>query len=284
MNRLHESKQKPRVILVTGGGNGLGVAMVRRFTAAGHRVAVADTDVGASRQLAQATGCLFIPTDVGVLADNQAAITKIVEHFGRLDAVCLNAGVPGGTSIGDRFDPVRYRHSMQVNLDGVVYGANAALPHLRASSGAILITSSIAGIAPSTDLYYSAAKHALIGLTRSLALLLQKDHITVNAICPGFINTQIIARVRDALTAHAIAIAEPEQVAATAATILDSPTSGQAWEVQAGKPLIPVEFPRIRLAQESRDTESTLDPTPAEPPNTTSEGCDASTNERSDSS
>lgn len=247
MNRPDESTQKSRVILITGGANGLGAAMVRHFTAAGHCVAVADTDAAASQQLAEVTGCLFIPTDVGVFADNQAAVTKTVERFGRLDAVCLNAGVPGGTSIGERFDPDRYRQSMRVNLDGVVYGANAALPHLRANSGAILITSSIAGIAPATDLYYSAAKHALIGFTRSLALLLQKDHITVNAICPGFINTRIIARVRDALTARAIAIAEPEHVAAAAATILDSPTTGQAWEVQAGKPVIPVGFPPITL-------------------------------------
>jgi NAD(P)-dependent dehydrogenase (short-subunit alcohol dehydrogenase family) len=239
-----------RTVLVTGGAQGLGAAMVRHFTTAGHQVAIADIDMAAGQHLAGRTGCLFVPTDVGVFAQNQAAVREAVERFGGLDAVCLNVGIPGGTSIGDRFDPDRYRHSMQVNLDGVVYGMNAALPHLRSrGSGAILITSSLAGIAPATDLYYSAAKHALIGLTRSLALLLRQDHITVNALCPGFINTRVIAHLRDSLTTHGFAIADPDELAAAAATILDSPATGQAWEVQAGREAMSVRFPDVTLSR-----------------------------------
>ncbi len=243
-------RAEPRTVLVTGGAHGLGAAMVRRFIADGDRVAVADIDLAAGRELAERTGCLFVRADVGVFADNQAAVQRTVERFGGLDAVCLNAGGPGGTSIGTGFDPERYRRGMRVNLDGSVYGANAALPHLRArGGGAILITSSIAGLAPAVDLYYAAAKHALIGLTRSLALLLHQDNITVNALCPGFIDTRIIAPVRDALTAHGIAIADVDYMAAAAADILDSPSTGQAWEVQAGRPATIVNFPEITLSR-----------------------------------
>ena len=92
--------------------------------------------------------------------------------------------------------PGRYWHGMQANLDGAVYGLNAALPYLRArGGGAILITSSLAGTASAADPYYSAAKHALIGLTRSFALIPRKDNITVNAICPGFIDTRLVTTV-----------------------------------------------------------------------------------------
>lgn len=239
-----------RAVLVTGGAQGLGAALVRHFTAAGDQVAVADTDVAAGRALAEATGCLFVPTDVGNFADNQAAVSATVERFGGLDALCVNAGVAGGTSIGEGFDPDRYRFGMRVNLDGAVYGINAALPQLRASGGgAILITSSLAGIAPAVDLYYSAAKHALIGLTRSLALILRPDHITVNAICPGLIDTRLIATVRENLTAHGIAIADVDYVASAAATVLGSPATGQAWEVQAGRPATPVTFADVTLSR-----------------------------------
>jgi NAD(P)-dependent dehydrogenase (short-subunit alcohol dehydrogenase family) len=242
----------PRVIVVTGGANGLGAAMVRHFTAAGHRVAAADVDEESGRRLADATGCLFIPADVAVLADNQAVVAQAAERFGGIDALCLNAGIGGGTSVGDGFDPDRYRRCMQVNLDGPVFGANAAVPHMRArGAGSILITSSIAGFTPSPDLYYSTAKHALIGLARSLALVLYQDKITVNAICPGFIDTRIIASARDALISHGIALASPEEVAAAAAEILDSPATGQAWEVQAGRPPTRVELPKITLSREA---------------------------------
>jgi NAD(P)-dependent dehydrogenase (short-subunit alcohol dehydrogenase family) len=238
-----------RAILVTGGANGLGAAMVRHFTAAGHHVAAADIDEAGGRELAQATGCLFVRADVSIFADNQAAVRQVVAAFGRLDAVCLNAGGPGGTTTGEDFDPDRYRQGMHVNLDGVVYGANAALPHLRARGGAILITSSLAGLVPFVDLYYAAAKHALIGLTRSLAEFLEPDNITVNAICPGFADTRLIAPLRDALTAAGIALADPRHVAAVAAAILDSPATGQAWAVQAGQPAAPVRFPELALSR-----------------------------------
>jgi NAD(P)-dependent dehydrogenase (short-subunit alcohol dehydrogenase family) len=239
-----------RTALVTGGAQGLGAALVRRLTAAGHQVAVADIDVAAGHRLVEATGCLFVPTDVAVFAESEVAVRATVERFGGLDTLCVNAGVAVGASVGAVFDPDRYRRGMAVDLDGAVYAINAALPSLRArGGGAVLITSSLAGISPATDPYYSAAKHALIGLTRSFARILRDDHITVNALCPGFIDTRLIAGVRDKLTTHGIAIADADAVAGAAEALLASPATGQAWEVQAGRAAAPVTFPTITLSR-----------------------------------
>ncbi len=254
MSRDTTADTGPRTVLVTGGAHGLGAALARHFTAAGDHVAIADVDEAAGRGLAESTGCLFVATDVAVFAENQVAVEATVERFGGLDALCLNAGVAGGTSIGDDFDPDAYRRSMQVTLDGAVYGLNAALPALRSRGGAVLITSSLAGITAGLDPYYAAAKHALIGLTRSFALILKHDHIRVNALCPGFIDTRLIADVRADLTARGIAVADPEQVAAAAATVLASPATGQAWEIQAGQPATPVEFPEVTLRRSAERT------------------------------
>ena len=239
-------------VLVTGGANGLGAGLVRHFAAAGHDVAFADLDADAGARLTEETGALFVLADVGVFSDNVAAVEQCVERFGGLDAVCLNAGVAGQTTVGADFDAARYRRAMQVNLDGVVYGFNAALPAL-SGRGSVLITSSLAGIAPALDVYYSAAKHALIGLTRSFAMRLHQDGVRVNAICPGFVDTRAIATVREALTTHWLALADPAEIAAVAADILEAGETGQVWQVQAGRRAELMDFPRVTL---SRDDEA----------------------------
>ncbi|QUQ65603.1 SDR family NAD(P)-dependent oxidoreductase [Kutzneria sp. CA-103260] len=238
-----------RTVLVTGGAHGIGAAIVRRFATAGHQVLIADTDAVAGAELAEATGARFHQADVSGFADNEAVVADAVAHFGGLDVVCLNAGVPGGAGIGEDFDSDRYRRGIQVNLDGVVYGANAALPALRGGGGAIVVTSSLAGVAPSADLYYSAAKHALIGFVRSLALLVAGDGITVNAICPGFIDTRMVAAYRDALVGHGLAVGQPDHVAEAVSSILAGGGNGQAWQVQGGRPPTAISFPDITLSR-----------------------------------
>ena len=249
----------PRIILITGGANGIGAAMVRHFTTIGHRVAVADIDLESGRELAKATGCLLISADASVFADNQTAVHETVEHFGDLDTVCLNVGISVERMFGKNFDPVQYRRGMQVNVDSAVYGLNAVLPHLQArGGGTILVTSSVAGIVPGIGPYYTAAKHALIGLSRSFARILKKDNITVNAICPGFVDTQLLSHRRGNLVAQGMAIADTEHIAAAAATILDSPDTGQAWIVQANQPARLVDFPKVSMAMAADQ----MDPTP----------------------
>ncbi|MGV4927628.1 SDR family oxidoreductase (plasmid) [Streptomyces sp. BHT-5-2] len=241
------------VAVITGGAGGIGSAVAHRLAADGHRVVIADVNSEHGRAVADRVGGRFIRTDVASPDDNQALIAAVTEDFGRLDVLCLNAGIPAGTAIGPEFDLQRYRHSMHVNLDGVILGVQAALPWLQRGGGAIVATASLAGIAPSADVCYAAAKHAVIGLVRSLAPTLQPHHVTINAVCPGFIDTPLLAPHHTHLIEHGIALAPPTLVADAIAAVLATGTTGQAWEVQAHRPLAPIAFPQITITRTSGD-------------------------------
>lgn len=239
-----------RAVLVTGAASGIGAGLARGFAAAGDRVLVVDRNDTDGPRVAEEIGGGYVQADVADFAANQRAVAAAVERFGGLDVVCLNAGRGGGSGLGAQFDPDAYRRSMAVNLDGMVYGANAAATALREhGGGAIVFTASIAALAPAVDLYYSTAKHALIGLMRSMAMLLAKDHVTVNAICPGFVDTPIIAPVREAIVQHGLALLRPAEVAALVLDVVAGGETGQAWEIQAGQEARQVEFRPITLSR-----------------------------------
>ena len=235
-------------MLVTGGASGIGAGLARGFAAAGDRVLVVDVQDG--RELAEEIGGVYFHADVSGLDANRAAVAEAVSRFGGLDVACLNAGVGGGATLGADFDAEAYRRGMSINLDAMVFGANAAVTAMREhGGGAIVFTASIAALAPALDLYYATAKHALIGLMRSMSMLLTNEPITVNAICPGFVDTAIIAPVRDALVQHGFALLQPAEVAALAREIVAADATGQAWEIQAGRPAEPVAFGEITLSR-----------------------------------
>ncbi|HEY4454829.1 MAG TPA: SDR family NAD(P)-dependent oxidoreductase [Pseudonocardiaceae bacterium] len=239
-----------RAVLVTGGASGIGAGLARGFADAGDRVLVVDVHDTEGRRVAEEIGGAYFHADVSDFAANQHAVAEAVDRFGGLDVVCLNAGVGGGSGLGARFDPDAYRRSMAVNVDGMVYGANAATTALREhGGGAIVFTTSIAALAPAVDLYYSTAKHALIGLMRSMAMLLANDHVTVNAICPGFVDTPIIAPVRDAIVQHGLALLRPAEVAALVLDVVAGGDTGQAWEIQAGRDPEQVAFRPVILSR-----------------------------------
>ena len=227
------------VVLVTGGASGIGAAVARRFAGHGAKVVIADLNP-AGAAVAAEIGGLFVPTDVAVRKDNENAVAKAREAFGGLDIVHLNAGIGNG---GTEFDLDRYRRIMAVNVDGTMFGIRSAV---RGGARAIVVTSSLAGISPATfDPVYAASKHAIVGLVRSLEL----PGVTINAICPGFIDTPMIAKFRDQLPAHGFAVADPDEVAAAVEQIVGSGESNQAWDVQAGRPPAVVQFPTVELSR-----------------------------------
>ena len=130
-------------------------------------------------------------------------VALAVERLGGLDLAYLNAGVATGCGVGEDFDLERYRRAMGVNLDGVVFGMHAVLPALRErGGGAIVATASLAGLTGvPLDPLYAANKHGVVGLVRSLGPALSAEGIRVNAVCPGFAESAIIAPFRDALIA-----------------------------------------------------------------------------------
>ena len=229
---------RDKVALVTGGAGGLGTATCRALAAAGAIVVVADLDEDAGRVLAEEVDGRFVKADVATLEANEAMVAFVTETCGRLDLVHLNAGIVSGCGIGETFDLDRYRRAMGVNLDGVVFGTQAALPALKANEegGAIVATASLAGLTGTPyDPIYSANKHAVVGFARSLGPALAPDKVRYNAICPGFSDSAIIDGFRDNLVESGIPIIPAEAVADAVVAMMASEATGECWFVQAGR-------------------------------------------------
>jgi NAD(P)-dependent dehydrogenase (short-subunit alcohol dehydrogenase family) len=238
------SRLAGKIALVTGAASGLGRATARALAAEGAVVVAADIDAPGARAVAEETGGHAVACDVSELEDNRAAVAFAVETCGGLDLVHLNAGVGSRCGVGDDFDLALYRRAMGANLDGVVFGLHVALPALRArGGGAIVATSSLAGLTGVPyDPLYSANKHAVVGLTRSLGPGLAEEGIRFNAVCPGFAESPIIEPIREALAQSGIAIIPAETVAAAVVDLLAGDAAGECVVIQPGRDPLPFAF------------------------------------------
>jgi NAD(P)-dependent dehydrogenase (short-subunit alcohol dehydrogenase family) len=221
--------------LVTGGGSGIGAAAVRRLAAAGARVAVADRDEAAAHALADEVGGIALPGDVADPERMPAHVAAAEDAFGRLDVVLLNAGVTAGQSGLEGLDLAGYRRIVGVNVDHVVFGLAAAVPALRrAGGGRVVATASLAGLAPMPgDALYTMTKHAVVGYVRAAAPVLAADGIRVNAVCPGFADTPLIARAKPQFGDFPLLSAE--DVAGAIEDVLERGEPGECWFVQPGR-------------------------------------------------
>ena len=226
-----------KVALVTGGAGGIGRATCAALAQRGVSLVVADIDGDAAADVAAAHGGVSIRCDVSVLEQNAAAVALAVEHFGGLDLAFLNAGVATGCGVGEDFDLALYRRAMGANLDGVVFGTNAALPAMKArGGGGIVATASLAGLTGvPMDPLYSANKHAVVGLARSLGPVLELDGVRFNAVCPGYAESGIVAPMRDALTDAGFEIMPAERVAEAVVGLFEGDAAGVCWFVQPGR-------------------------------------------------
>lgn len=188
---------KGKVAVITGSTAGIGRAGAIAFAREGAKVIIS----GRSRQRGQEVvstireqggEASFVPADMLVVADIEKLIKKAVDAYGRLDIFWHNAGIVGPDNIQDITEET-YDNMMTVHLKAGVFGAKFAVPELRkAGGGAILFTSSVAGLKQSGySMTYSLAKTGLIMLTRKLAADLAKDNIRVNCICPGRVQTEM---------------------------------------------------------------------------------------------
>jgi len=192
-NQMFDIRDK--VAVVTGAGGGIGHAVASRFRNAGAEVVM--VDVVDARSEADAIGAHFIQADVSSECDVERAMNEVAEKFGQLDIVVLNAGIAGkddGVPIQD-CSGESLRQVFAVNCHGVFYGIKHASTHME-DGGSIILTSSQAAMytAPNTS-EYTASKHAVIGLAKSGALELGPKGIRINAVCPGYVDTPINAKV-----------------------------------------------------------------------------------------
>ncbi|MEA3057091.1 MAG: hypothetical protein QOD30_2523 [Actinomycetota bacterium] len=188
-----------KVAVITGGASGMGFATVRRFLDEGARVVIADLNeesgAVALDTLAAGDRVRFEPVDVAEEVDVARAIATAVSAFGQLDIVFNNAGVGGAFGAVTDLHVEDWDYTFAVLVRGVFLGVKHAAKQMieQGWGGAIVNTASVAGLSGGNGpLCYSAAKAAVVNLTRAAALELAPHRIRVNAICPGAIDTPLM--------------------------------------------------------------------------------------------
>lgn len=192
-----------RHVLVTGGGSGIGAAIARRCAGAGYRVSVLGRRAGPLEAVASDLGeraAGVVSADVTDEPGLSNALSTLAEQHGAVDVLVNNAGA-APTAPFRKLQPERWEATLDVNLNGPVRCMRALLPAMeRAGWGRIVnIGSTAALIGYRYVTAYCAAKHGLLGVTRALALELAGSGITVNMVCPGYTDTDIIAAAVDTI-------------------------------------------------------------------------------------
>jgi len=183
-----------KVAIVTGGGSGIGRATAELFAKEGAKVLIGDLPTGNGEQVAKSVGAAFVATDVRDSNAIEKLVRTATEKHGRLDIMFNNAGI-GIVSPFLETTEETYSKTIGIDLDGVYWGVKAAGQVMVAQkSGAIVNTASVAGIRGSVGLSaYNAAKHGVVGITRAAALEFAAAGVRVNCICPGIIDTPLVA-------------------------------------------------------------------------------------------
>lgn len=243
---------KPRVVMITGGAQGIGKGIARKLLRLGYAVSIVDIDVEAGEECAEELGILgplrFIPADIREEADVCDSITETLRHFCRLDGLINNAALAN-----PYHDPVEslslesWNRVIATNLTGSFLAAKHAVPHLREVGGSIInIASTRALQSEANTEAYAASKGALVALTHALAVSLGPA-IRVNCISPGWIDVSEWQKRserrapelsdKDHLQHPAGRVGTPEDVAAMAAYLLSEEAgfiTGQNFVVDGG--------------------------------------------------
>jgi NAD(P)-dependent dehydrogenase (short-subunit alcohol dehydrogenase family) len=239
-----------KVVLITGGNAGIGRAAALEFANQGAKVVVSGRREKEGREVIaeiKALGgkAIFVKTDVSKESDVKAMIEQTLATFGRLDCAFNNAGiVQAPTPLPDQTEET-YDQIMDINVKGVWLSLKDEIPAmLKTGGGAIVNNSSVGGLVGfATAPVYVASKHAVIGLTKSVALEYATQHVRVNAVAPGTIETRMFRdfapEVRQMLeSAHPMGrIGQPEEIASTVVWLCSDGASfvtGQTVPIDGG--------------------------------------------------
>ncbi|MGK6316909.1 SDR family NAD(P)-dependent oxidoreductase [Neorhizobium sp. DT-125] len=226
-----------KVVLVTGGSRGIGAAIARRFASLGSRVVVAyRSDREAAEKLAgdlvNAGGhCIAVQADIANPDDIRTLVASVVERFGRIDVLVNCAAVGPYRPLG-QMDASFIRSILETNVMGIVLMTEEVLPHLASPGGRIINFSSALAFRPiPTSSVYSASKAAVVTLTHAFAKELGPKGITVNAVAPGVIETDLTTKILAERGEQILAmtplarIGKPDDIAGIV-TFLASPDAG----------------------------------------------------------
>jgi NAD(P)-dependent dehydrogenase (short-subunit alcohol dehydrogenase family) len=182
---------KDKSVFVSGGGSGIGAAIVEHFAVQGSKVGFVDIDEAASTALAKKTGALFLKCDIRDVKAYQAAIAEVAAKHGAITALVNNAARDDRHDIAD-VTPEFWDERMAVNLRHAYFAIQAVAPGMKKAGGGSIVNFSSVSYHTMTPRLsvYQAAKAAVIGMTRGLARDLGPDKIRLNSITPGWIMTQ----------------------------------------------------------------------------------------------
>jgi NAD(P)-dependent dehydrogenase (short-subunit alcohol dehydrogenase family) len=230
-------------VLVTGGSRGIGLAIVARFKAEGWRVAAC---ARALEHLAECPADFKFACDVTDPDSVRDGIAAVVREFGAIDALVNSAGLAGSNPLDPESDDALWHRVIDVNLNGTYYVTKHAFPHIADGGRIVNIGSQLSHTGVADQTAYSAAKHAVLGFTRAFAHHAAGRSVTVNAVCPGWVRTDM-ARGRwqelniDAEEAAAEVplgrIVEPAEVAALVHFLASDEAgaiTGQAFNIDGG--------------------------------------------------
>lgn len=200
-----------QVAIVTGGASGIGEAICRRLAREGAKVVIADYDGAAAQALAAGLGkadALAFQLDVADAAAVERMVQATVERFGGLHLAVNNAGIGGPSHPTAEYPLADWHRVIDVNLHGVMYSMKYELPAMLASGGgAIVNMASILGsVGWSGSIAYVAAKHALLGMTKTAAMEYAGQGIRVNAVGPAFIDTPLLSGLDPAVREGLVAL------------------------------------------------------------------------------
>jgi NAD(P)-dependent dehydrogenase (short-subunit alcohol dehydrogenase family) len=237
-------------VVITGASGGIGAAGARHFAALGAHVVGTDVVDGPGEALFADLGPPHAYRHVDLTDPDAVAATldEAVSHLGGLDVLWLNAGVMtrarNEDPIGDPLATLTaegYRRVFDVNVGANIAAVRVALPLLE-GDGDIVITASGAGLTPfSPDPIYSASKHAVIGLVRSLGPVLDGSGVRIHAVCPGGTDTPMAGTVLERSQ-----LQSPTAVAECVIALLEAGGTGDAWTALPNRPPVRIRFPELR--------------------------------------